>query len=450
MCRYAISQRPTVKSVVLTVASHLSTTLDLSTLGSIVNLTLTSTLTSGDLPVVRFVGSNPVPLSSLHISGVTATGDLLVMCASDILVFNMSDVTYGDITMATGYSITVSNCPAVLATINRVTFYSTVVYMTVTNVSDISFMNSTFNANNVIELYPVVQNSGAIVDMVGSDGRHAINVDGCVFIGCAQHWGLTMPSAALVILSRRDTNQLKFGVTDSVFSNNIRAIDASLKGWSDISIVSDSFVQNSANGSGGAVRFTATINADFGSLTILDHTAIYIDNCTFDSNQALASSEYKITDMYFASRSPSSGGAMYCNLNVRSPLDYDGLVTVVNSVFTNNTANIQGGVLYFDSGISAYLADCLILNEEPVVHSRFGEILRATNNMTLERVTMTTITTAESPIVFYEASDSYDYRLLVANVTLMCPAGHRLQLLNTSSLSLERGLNTLQVYYFFI
>ena len=454
--RYAISKHPEVTSVTLVVSKYTTASADLSYLGKVVNLTITSSnestssstldalLGASFWPTITLTSTTKIALNYLTVEKVNVIGSLNVTCASKTLQINLLNALFG--TREESHHLNVYGCTMVLLDVHNTTFINTLMSVVVFNISQISISDSIFEGNmSQADALKVTADTGLVIDMMGRNGRHSIVIQTSVFENCGLIPTVDNPSGALVVVSRRDTNQLKLSITDSVFDSNNRAVDISLKGTSDTVFMNNQFLHNVANGSGGAVRFTATADPGFGSLTTLDHTSIIIFNCTFDSNRVFKSETYQPTDMYYASRSPSNGGALYVNLNVQSPLDYDGLVVINSCTFINNSADMQGGVIYLDSGISARLTDCRIENEFPVNHPRFGEILRASNNITIESVSIRSLTTSEAPIIFYEASNSYDYRLLIANVSLQCPAGHRIQLINTSSVASVEGVSTLQV-----
>ena len=95
---------------------------------------------------------------------------------------------------------------------------------------------------------------------------------------------------------------MKLFVADSSFRNNSRAIDLSLKGDVFVSVTGSDFIGNVADGSGGAVRATATLSKGFGSLAVLERAVVNVLNCTFTENNAVTSELFDENNVYFQVR----------------------------------------------------------------------------------------------------------------------------------------------------
>ena len=97
-------------------------------------------------------------------------------------------------------------------------------------------------------------------------------------------------------------NEVKLTISHSRFINNTRGFDASLYGTNEIEISGCDFINNAANGSGGAVRFTQTKRTGLGAFTELQPTRIRIKDCTFTKNMAYGSDIYDEQHVYYQTR----------------------------------------------------------------------------------------------------------------------------------------------------
>lgn len=326
--------------------------------------------------------------------------------------------------------------------------------------SKIKFQNVTFEAT-----LPVLDNTTAISSRAARlfnvtglhayfpsrDSRHSLEIYNSSFTGLYQRLGEDWPHGAVTVLNVKQDSIVKVHIQDSYFGFNERAIDLSIKGDVNVKVVNTEFRNNFGNGSGGAVRVTATLTAGLGSRSTITKLNLNISNSVFRNNFADTSMLYNVTtDQYFQTRSPGSGGAIYVFVIAPSQLSKDGIIIIENSQFYNNTGDVQGGSIFVNPGISTLIQYCDIHNTQlPNMRPKFGDVLYATCNMTLKHSKIfVDSTNGNVPIVSYQAADASNYRLSIENVTLNCPTGHWVDQLNTTSFAQVQGaaLETLQVY----
>lgn len=82
-------------------------------------------------------------------------------------------------------------------------------------------------------------------------------------------------------------------VNNSIFHQNERALDLSIKGDSEVTILNSVFTGNHGNGSGGAVRLSASLEAGLGGLSTVRKARVIVRNCIFTHNYADSSTMYK-------------------------------------------------------------------------------------------------------------------------------------------------------------
>ena len=292
--------------------------------------------------------------------------------------------------------------------------------------------------------------TGLHLELTSADSAHIVRINNCLFRGLYQHQGNANPLGAVTLTNTWDSAQVKVTVTGSRFELNERALDMSVKGDIDVILEQSDFFWNFANGSGGAVRMTSHLESGLGALPAVRKAKLLVQNCNMSHNFAQTSSMYDATDdVYYQSRSPGSGGAIYVSLVVPSQLLKDGLVDIYNSTFTNNTADVQGGTLYVNPEISTLIEESTVSNTLLDWRPKFGDMIYATCNMTVRNTTLNVATTdGTTPLFSYQASDDANYRLMMENLYFECPVGHWIEQLNTTSFSRVggSGLGTMQIY----
>ena len=381
-------------------------------------------------------------LLQLDIYNVNLYGSLRTNCSLGSFFLNLVDVHV----TASRNGFVIKACDRLTVNVTRSTFVSALLQFTSYLTTDASFVDSNFVGAASNDTEP--RKGGVLIVMPRRQGKHMIKITGCSFVGLRQYFDTSLPSAAVGVVTMKEDTELQVSVERSTFTDNGRAIDLSLKGITDVEITENVFRGNKADGSGGAIRFSPTLQKGFGSLSVVRRATIKIVNCTFEHNLALTSSRYDENDVYYQTRSSGSGGALFVHLAVPSPLPRDGLVSVRHCRFANNTAPVRGGTIYVNADISTKLAETHFVNAVTVgVHSRFGDLVYASCNMTMENVTVEAATSdSGTPLFSYQASDPANARLLVLNLQFSCPMAHWVEQLNATSYGNSGGIETLQIF----
>lgn len=284
---------------------------------------------------------------------------------------------------------------------------------------------------------------------VTREGKHVFELTNSTFKNLYHNLGTEKPSAAFALSVEKSGSQVKLTIDGCYFFSNHRAIDLSLYGTSEIYIVDTNFTNNIANGSGGAVRFTQTRGTGLGAFTELQPTRIHIGSTVFLNNMASGPANYSESDVYYQTRSPPSGGAIYVFLNAAKSYDHKaGIVWVTGCTFSNNSAQIQGGTLFVNPGISTLVNDStMVTAHSEHIRPKFGSAIYGSCNMTLQNVRMQVdYTDGHTSILSYQASDPSSARLLALDFSMECPIGHWAEQLNTSSLVADGGIEELQLF----
>ena len=122
------------------------------------------------------------------------------------------------------------------------------------------------------------------------------------FLYLGQEPDVEAPGGAVMVEVEKDSTTLKMLVFNCTFEGNHRAIDMSLKGATVAEITQSRFYNNHAQGSGGALRFSPTMQPGFGSLSTVAKAKIYIQDCEFVNNTAITSTIYAEDDVYYQTR----------------------------------------------------------------------------------------------------------------------------------------------------
>ena len=391
----------------------------------------------------------------LTVGFVSVQGSFTLSCTQEdsLLYLNLTSVRHRRMTF------TVAASRSLNAQINNSSYFDSFFDYTSSDSSVVNFNNCNFeealpvlDGNTVLtsSIERDLQKTGIRAYFPSKNSRHVLDITGCSFKGLHQHLGTDKPVAGVTVYNVKTDSVVKLTVRDSVFESNERALDLSLKGDCDVTILSSKFYGNFGNGSGGALRLTATLQSGLAARSNVFRANILIQNCEFSHNFAQTSSMYDITDdVYYQTRSPGSGGAIYVYLIVPSQLLKDGLVDIQNSTFHNNTGDVQGGTIFVNPEISTSIMHCNFTNTRLTWRPRFGDLLYASCNMSmLHNAIYVETTDGTTPVLSYQAADAANYRLLLENLTLQCPTGHWVEQLNTTSFvtGSTGALDTLQVY----
>ena len=258
---------------------------------------------------------------------------------------------------------------------------------------------------------------------------------------------LDNPIGVIAVKIVSDSHVLNMDISNTIFTNSTRAIDLSLKGTSTISIHNCSFTNLIGLGSGGALRFTNAKEPGWGQFTKLKHTDITIIHCNFANNFADTHAEYPDSHVYYSSRAPGSGGAIYVFITAASLLPSDGHLIISHSTFVNNTALEQGGTLFIGWGVMADILHCTFSNTLTNIRPKIGGIFHGLSSVNIRHSTFTVMTSdSTTPELYYQASDVESTPLSIENLELNCPSGFLTGNMRSDSRSLSGGLETLQLY----
>jgi len=284
---------------------------NLSRIGATERLSFTGVTVNNNRPALVLDGNLTVSgLWKLNIYNVNLYGSFRTNCSLGTFTFNLDNVNVN----ASKEGFVIRKCNHLVINVTQSTFTSALLEFTSFVTTDALFVDSTFVklASNDTESY----NAGLLARMPKRQGKHKIQISGCTFVGVRQNFDINLPSAALGIITSKEDTELQLSVENSNFTANARAIDLSLKGISEVEIRANVFRGNSGDGSGGAIRVTATLQKGVGSLSTVKRAAINVVNCTFEHNTASTSSRYNEKDVYYQTRSPGSGGALFVHLKV--------------------------------------------------------------------------------------------------------------------------------------
>ena len=213
--------------------------------------------------------------------------------------------------------------------------------------------------------------------------------------------------------------QFNVEVVNTSFENNNRAINVELISEADQSIVlidHCNFTGNIAGGPGGGVFIDQTYGA----------VATNIQHCRFTNNWAveLHNSQNMDTDNLDISKITGSGGAVAVNT---VPVQSSSSLMILDSVFTNNTADTYGGTLYIGVSVKCDLKRNVYENIDIAGRSarpQFGDIIESRGRMLIVDDVFN-VRTAERnvPILSYRSSEINSF-IEVENVSYYCPVGY--------------------------
>ena len=416
------------------------------------------------MSLCSFPDSKPVTLTQFNLTSVNIEGPLELNCKGGDLELNLTDVQF--VSETSFNFIKGLDCSTLLVVLDRVIMVRPIVTLEALSNSEIKIRNSTFSSliAGIASINFDGQNlftprakhdvsiddtdtGGILIDYPVQQGKHILDVIDVRMIGLKRVTDMVHPVSALSVFIRKTKTDLKVHVINSTFTSNHRAIDFSVKGLADIRITNCSFANNSAAGSGGALRFSASLVPGIGSESKVEKTKMSITNCTFENNFANVTSFYNETDLYYQTRSPGSGGAIYVFIIAPSQLHQDGLVSIVDSSFSNNTAIAKGGTFYVNRDITTEIINSSFSNFDGSYRPKIGDIIEASCNMTMAGVNFSvTQTDSSSAVISYYASDPSNSRLMVRDTNLVCPSSHRFEHLTTTSLYKANGIESLQMY----
>ena len=392
---------------------------------------------------LSFNGSLRGITPTLVVSSVDIIGDVTPDTSNMSLVF--FDTTFDNI-FSQQSSVTV-NCMNFTLGIFDSSFRNTYIEIDTLSSAQVLIKHSSFAAPSGYaseHLYGLVMNT---VKSSRNELVSRIQVENCTFSNLGGDADLDSSSGAISIKVLSRAHSLYLSMNGCTFITNRRALDVSLKGASEILIDNCTFTSNFGNGSGGAIRFSNTKERGFGELTVLGKTNITILRSTFDNNWSENNMGYPDSHIYYQTRSPGGGGAIFAFLTAASPLPNDGLITMIDSMFENNTATEQGGSVFISWGITAHIKGCSFSNTNTKTRPKLGDILHGLSSIQIRNTDFTVVTSdSTTPVLYYQASDFNSIPLQANNVKLHCPAGYLTENINSDSKSLSGGLETLQLF----
>ena len=252
-----------------------------------------------DPPLVEFTSTSPTTgIRQLTISGLKVTGNIQIDAGDSTLGFVMTNTkaAYGRTV------VNITGCRHLIARIARSEFTDALLAFSSEDTSNIAVTRSTFRGATSAN---ATKSVGITVKCSERHGKHIIRLDRCLFENMQQNFGTDYPDAAFSLLTAKEKTRVKLYVIDSTFLNNSRAIDLSIKGDVFVLVTGSSFTGNVADGSGGAIRATATLRKGLGSVALIERAAINIVNCSFEGNTAVTSQRYDEDSVYFQVRPTS-------------------------------------------------------------------------------------------------------------------------------------------------
>ena len=233
-------------------------------------------------------------IRQLNVSGLKLSGTIHIDAQGQQFGLNLTRVraTYGRTV------INVTDCRQLALLVNKSDFIDSMLVFTSVGTTSAKFIQCTFRGTTPRN----ATGAGVALAFPKRDGKHLVRLHRCVFENLEQTFDSETPTAAFSLLAAKEKTKVKLFVVDSSFRNNSRAIDLSLKGEVFVSVTGSDFTGNVADGSGGAIRATATLRKGFGSLAMMERAIINVLNCTFTENNAVTSELFDENNVYFQVR----------------------------------------------------------------------------------------------------------------------------------------------------
>lgn len=404
-------------------------------------------------PIIKFENDDTLHLNASELASVTfsdvwLTTDFFVNCHSNDFRFKVENVDFASTESDKNIEMKMKDCASLEGLVLDSKFTNALIRLWAKDSSSLKFHNTDIVAETSLFQTRPDASTGLKILYPSRDCKHDLQVENCTFTGNQQNFGTDHPQGALTVETSKASAEVTIRVKNTTFSDNSRGMDLSIKGASEIDIVQCVFEGNVADGSGGGARFTPTLQAGLSSTTDVGATHITLTETKFINNVALTSSQYNETSVFYQTRSPGSGGAMYIFLTAFSNLHHYGLISIEFCSFENNTASIQGGTFFVNPGISLQLINTTISSADgaTVRRPKLGDVIFATNNMTIQNVDFKVIGSTNVPLLSYQASDPSNSRLLLDNVDVTCPQAHQIDIVNTSSYAVKGGIETLTIF----
>ena len=141
----------------------------------------------------------------------------------------------------------------------------------------------------------------------------------------------------------------KTNIVNSSFANSISKYAAAIYAEGNISIVNSIFKNLHANETSGAVALKKYMNATISNCTFINITAVKNGGALYIDASYNTKTPIYIKDSRFINTSGDFGGAL---------VQLNGILTVQNCIFVNNTAKCSGAAIY-ESFTSSAIANCV-------------------------------------------------------------------------------------------
>ena len=277
---------------------------------------------------------------------------------------------------------------------------------------------------------------GATITLGNIDSGN-VTVEGCVFRDqfhrnpISSVMNIFEASLLIRLMSKgnrfdTDANNIIVNINNTIFENNERGL--TLQGTIErVNIDNSIFRDNVAMHAGAGIL-------------LLTNRSMVVTNCTFDNN---AAGNFRLTEV----RQPGDhfsvvgdevqihsncckgsisligkGGAMRVQ---------KGDVTLINCKMTNNTARLLGGAVFVDRIGKLQLIDVEFKNTPENKHSAQGDILYSNGKVSIKGVTLVVESSSNHISVLQHSGEHWS--IAVHQITIQCPVGHRLRIMNTSA-----------------
>ena len=311
--------------------------------------------------------------------------------------------------------------------------YHTLLELTVNTESQITLSEVIFT--NLPHLIPV--HGGAKITF--QNVYHCLlKITDCKFTNI-YHWNpiysvMNIFESSLLLRFRNERGQFYFPehnnvsviISNTLFENNERAL--TLQGnLENVRVQNSIFRSNIAMHAGAAIL-------------LLTNRTVHVYNCTFENN---AAGGFRITEV----RHPGDYFAVYgdevqinseCCKGSISLIGKGGAVrvqkgelTLEKCTLTNNTARLLGGAVFVDRESILTLKDTNFANSVDFQHSSQGDLLYSNGKVQINGAYLH-IRSANNHISLLQHSGEH-WSMNLLDITIHCPIGHRLRVVNTSA-----------------
>ena len=388
----------------------------------------------------------------ISLTDITIVGDVLLDKTEMTVALYLTRVNVENVGLSTSPKIkrslhqrhtyiNIDACKGCIVQVVDCHFVNTVFSIGAYSNSLVSFLSNKFISKGDIRVH-------SALDLIfhGKFGKHSVEVKMCKFEGYLLETNTSIPVGSMSLLVIKSSTEIKILIEDTEFVNNTRGLDVSLKGQTNLFVRNCLFSSHNASGSGAGMRITETRESGLGAVTTVKQTKIVVTNSVFENNVAHSADDYDVDDVYYQTRSPGSGGAIYIFLTAESPLHHDGLVTITNCEFHNNTADLQGGTLFVNPDISVQILHSIINGSASPTVAQAGDLFFASNNITVVNTTLYVSTSNEYSLISYQAANPSSSRLMLEDIQIICLSGHEINIVNISSLASDGGLEALRIH----